>query len=186
MVKISAKNGFTIVELLIVMAILGILMGLGWRGLAVLKREYTLQTSAENLQEVLRESRNRAFTSAIETGSGGGGVVRWVYGFVIRFDNDGYDVYKMVDSIGLGELNDETLRAYWEGGVWEYGGELIENNTSLSELRVSNGCGQIGFSSVSGRMVLSGGVETCEVTVQLKGSSRILQLDSVTGDILVR
>ena|GEM_PF-6293688 len=185
MVKLPNKKAFTLVELMIVMMITGVLMGLMWRGLAVLQREYTLQTQAEGLQEVLRDARNRAFTSAMENGSGGG-MIRWAYGYVLRFDDDGYGTYKMVEGLELNDLNDATLEAYWISQDWQEGGELIEQNTSLETTEVINECGQIGFSSVNGRMLLSGGAETCEVMLTLGGANRILELNSVTGDILIR
>ena len=186
MVKLLGKNAFTLVELLIVMMILGILMGLGWRGLAVLKREYMLQTQAENLQEALREARNRALTSAMESGSGGAGVIQWVYGFVVRFDDEGYDTYKMVEGMGIDELSDETLQTYWESDNWQNGGEIVDQNTGFVQMDVDNNCGQIGFSSVNGRMIVSDGGDACEITLTVSGSDRILELDSVTGDILIR
>lgn len=185
MVKTKTFPSFTVVELLISMVVIGILMGLGWRGLAILKREHTLMSSAENMQEALRESRNRAFTSSVVSGSGSGGTIQWVYGYVVRIDSDRYGIYQRVDALGLDELNDATLQTYWEGGAWLNGGELVEENL-LTGISVSSDCGQVGFASVNGRMFLPGGGESCTITMSMGGSDRKIELSSLTGEILIQ
>lgn len=184
MVKTKNLKGFTLAELLVVMMILGILMGLGWRGLATLKREYTLQTAAENIQELLREARNLAFTSSMVSGSGGGGNIQWVYGYVVRFGENGYAMYQMTEGLALDDLNDATLEAYWASDGWIEGGTIYENNEDLS-VEVTSDCGQIGFSSVNGQMILPGGGGTCNTVLSLGGSERTIEVNSATGDILI-
>lgn len=176
-------KGLTLIELMIVLAIIGATMSLGWAGLSYFRRTQQVQTEAENLREFLRSLRSKATTSSLDSSG------HWIYGYRLDIDSDGnkYTLYKLTrgDPGVPGQYEiDDFWNSQW-GSVGCPSGntcELVESYSPLSDTDLNTSCSKIGFSSVNGFVRRNS--SPCIVTFSALGLTRSVEVTD-SGDILI-
>ncbi|MEI7604106.1 MAG: type II secretion system protein [bacterium] len=98
--KTYKQKAFTIVELLVVLALIAILSGLGFAAFSYLKDSSIAKNTEMTLETVLRDAQDKALTfSAYNSTSASANKGKWVYGYTIEYDPDTntMDLFSIVD-----------------------------------------------------------------------------------------
>lgn len=186
MKKPKTNKGFTLVELLVVMTIIGAMMMLGVVGLSTFRRMQQLQAEAENLKEYLRSARSSAYTGGVEYQESDDNT--WIYGFMVKFESGSYSLYRLD---GGGSIPPDTgagsIESYWVGD-WETDeSNLVDSYDIPGDFVVEADCEAVGFASVSGQTSLAASTdpERCTITLTLGSRSRTVEVLTNSGDILI-
>ena len=185
------KPGLTLIELMVVLAILGMLMGMGWAGLSAFRREQQLQTAAENLKDYLRYARSSAMTTSVDFDAGGGSDLDWVYGYAVGLTSDGYDMYRYAQPLTGGVPDDDEIDLFWtddDDDWWAvyFSGSVHEDGDTFSDVSFGlDECAAIGFQAVSGQMHVDTGAATCRIELTFGSRVKAVDVDTETGEIVI-
>lgn len=169
----GTRKGFTLVELLVVLAIVGLVSGLGIWGMSAFQRAVTLQQAVDEVIAVAKETRNRAENNVLE---------------VTNTDDEKIYAYR------LNFQGNDLVRALYSynNGTWEEesGTQRSEKSVIFEDIQygiANNGCQAVLFENLTGDMKVdlgSGYVdEDCVVRVQHKSASRqvIIEFDALSN-----
>lgn len=183
-----SRKAFTLVELMVVMGIIGAVLGVSFAGFRYFRREQQLQAAAENIREFLRQARNNARTSSSELeGEPGSEIQTWVYGYAVEFAGQDYNMYKFASEVPGGFPTDDDIASFWDDSNW-FESEIkqeYEDGATFEQVQMTSDCTAVGFASVSGKVQISGGSDTCAIDLTFRGSSRSVEVSAITGEIII-
>lgn len=169
----SVECGFTIIELLIVMAIIGVLMPLGINAFVNTRRSREVSEAAANARDAIKNARAMALSISSPSG-----LTDWPVAYHVEFFAE-----SVVTTVKF--VSAEKQHSDWDSNYqYSYQSELVSNldlgNVSVNPL----GCYSVVFSSVNGNMYIYDSdekeVSDCGVEFSLGGKTRNLVLNSVS------
>jgi len=149
---INKKSGFTLIEMLIVLAILGILMGLGYSSFSRVRGKLGLEESANRIAQDIQKCRSTA-------------IAKTVYCRITFIDGSSYDV----DTSNNGSTWRQQYSAEIGGGItssWSAGDTITFNSKGFATFPVTPSPYVI---------TLSQGGETYVVVPTMVGAVRVVK-----------
>uniref|UniRef100_A0A7C5URV3 Prepilin-type N-terminal cleavage/methylation domain-containing protein n=1 Tax=candidate division CPR3 bacterium TaxID=2268181 RepID=A0A7C5URV3_UNCC3 len=171
-------KAFTLLELLLVLAITTALMSSGLAGLSYLRKSQYVQAEAENIREFLREVKSKAMTSSLNNDR------QWVYGYLVKIE-EGENKLFVCELLHTGEGIPQDVSLFWDNGSWWNQDCTTVGYTPFGQLDIETTCDKIGFSSVNGFMHIwpSDNGDSCQLTLDYGGMKRNVVIDTSKGDI---
>jgi prepilin-type N-terminal cleavage/methylation domain-containing protein len=142
------KNGFTILELLIVLSIMAALFALTVGSLTSLNKTQSLQQETQNVLTSLKKARSLAMNAQVSQISD-----NWVYGYVYALDlssanSHGYCIYKWYVP-----NSDPTSTIFvFPGTLSQNYNSLSIDNSSLGTCSVNSYTSPSGWATITGMM----------------------------------
>lgn len=169
--------GFSLLELLVVMAIISVLMGLGVNAFIEFRKSRQVDTLTYAVRDMVKNARSKAMAVSTSSTEASG---TWPVGTSVSIESDYIRANVIYDP------NDSVVYVPWTGD-WESDDVESYNVAEVLPVQVeSQGCDLVVFESVNGTMhiynegVELGSTDMCEIVFEVSGYSRTLQLQSIS------
>lgn len=206
MKKLLDKSGYTLAQLIIVLAISGVLISLSFGGLVFMRTAISVTNTLQTIKSAIRETQDRALTySTYKNGvNSPGWDNRWVYGYTIEYNaaTKNFIIFTIVsndNTIPDSAAKTAEIRAKYasnikctdvaSGAIYltfasasANGGANVtcvaEKQIPLSATISSSTC-QVLFTTVNGKITLQSNAASCRVTVVQTLKSMLLTINNV-------
>lgn len=168
---VQSKNGFTIIELLVVMAIFAILIPLGINAFVSARISREVSDVSANVRNLIKTAREMSLSVAGADSSN-----KWPVAYEVEIGTSSA-VLNIYYSSGEQHVD-------WNPNNVNSFNKAVQSELSFGKVAVTSGCSKVLFSSVNGNMFVYNSswssVNPCSVTFMQAGNSRILTLNSST------